>query len=423
MKTVGALPLPVPMRGRIFYGWIIAAASACGIACGIAVFLPATIGLLVRPLGAEFGWSPASIFAAITVVAGCTVLIAPFIGRIIDYCGPSRVLVVSFLAEAILVASFRYINSNILFFYARYAALAILATGTTSVAFSALLCRWFERRRGLALGIALAGVGLGGFFWSLITHYLFSLVGWRVAFTYLAVIIALIMAPMALFVLRDSPESMGLHIDGNASTRTAPAPLTGLPFRQIFSDWTFWLIAVTFFMVAIVVYGVMLNLVPLLESQGQSGKIAAEVQGFQWLVIILGRVFTGFLIDRFFAPRVAIAFLIPPVIGIAMLAHGVTGPSVFTAAMLVGLAVGAEGDMLAYMTSRYFGLKNFGVIYALYFSLYAVGTGVGPTLIALAAGPLHHYSGALWSFCGILFVAAALLASFRRFPTLAPQRA
>jgi sugar phosphate permease len=202
---------------------------------------------------------------AITVVAGCTVLIAPFIGRIIDYCGPRRVLVVSFLAEAGLVASFRYLDGNILFFYARYAALALFATGTTSVAFSALLCRWFDQHRGLALGIALAGVGLGGFFWSLIANHLFSLLGWRAAFTYLAVIIGLIMVPMTFFVIRDSPESMGLYIDGSAGPRTAPAPLTGLPFRQIFRDPIFWLIAVTFFMVAIVVYGVMLNLVPLME--------------------------------------------------------------------------------------------------------------------------------------------------------------
>ena len=405
-----------PVKPTLFYGWVIAFAAALGTACSISVFLPSTISLLVGPLAHEFHWSPKAIFASIAVVAGATILVAPIIGGVIDRFGVVPVLVFSFLAEAALIASFKYLTGDIYLFYARYAALSILATGTTSIAYSTVLSRWFDKYRGLALGISLAGVGLGGFVWSLVAQYLFDRVGWRDAFPIMAGMIAITMIPLMLLTMRDYPAAMGLHVDGRGDARDAPSPQAGLSVAQIFASAQFWLMAVSFFILAVVLYGVMLNLVPMLKMQGESVQAAAKVQAVQWIVIIVGRIATGFLIDRFFAPRVAIALLIMPLAGIAMFAVGVTGVNVFLAAMLVGVAVGAEGDMLSYMTGRYFGLKHYGMIYAVFYGLYGVGTGFGPTIIAAAVEHFKSYAPVLCGLCGLLVLTAVLLMMFRRFP-------
>jgi MFS family permease len=119
--------------------------------------------------------------------------------------------------------------------------------------------------------------------------------------------------------------------------------------------------------------------------------------------------------DRYFAPRVALVFLIPPIVGIAMLAVGVSGPSAFAAAMLVGLAAGAEVDVMAYLTGRYFGLRHFGAIYATFFSIFAVGTSAGPVFTAWLVARTGQYGTAMWGLVGALCVATIMLFRFRPF--------
>jgi len=101
----------------------------------------------------------------------------PFVGGIVDRFGARRVICLSFLAEALIVASFSQLTGDIRGFYARFAVLSILAAGTTTISFAAVIARWFDRRRGLALGIALAGYGLGGALWSLLLRWLIDHVG------------------------------------------------------------------------------------------------------------------------------------------------------------------------------------------------------------------------------------------------------
>lgn len=411
-----------------FYGWAIVVASALGIGFGVSVYLPTTTGLLVGPLGRDLHWSPPQIYLALTFATTSTILIAPFLGSIIDRFSARRVIAVSFLLEALLIASCHNLDGDIRWFYARYAAFALLATGTTAISFSALISRWFNRRRGLALGIALAGLGAGGVFWSLLGQWLLQHYGWRDAFLYMAGVIAVIILPIQILVLRDSPESMGCEVDGAvralgsaaAPTASPVRPLgqpadADLTLRQVLGRGLYWLMMLTFFLVAAASYGVMLNTIPLLERQGATPQYAAAAQASIWSVVVFGRIITGWLMDRFFAPRVAQAFLVPPMIGVAMLAAGVSGPGAFVAPMLVGLAAGAEVDVLAYLVSRYFGLRHFGAIYSSYFAVYAVGTSAGPVFTAWMAARTGSYSAGLWCLLAAFGAACAALTIYPRF--------
>jgi MFS family permease len=417
----------------LFYGWAIAAVSALGIGFGVSVYLPTTTGLLVGPLGRDLHWSPPQIYLALTFATTSTILIAPFLGSIVDRFGARRVIALSFLLEALLIASCHNLSGDIRWFYARYSAFALLATGTTAIGFSALISRWFNRRRGLALGIALAGLGAGGVFWSLLGQWLLQHFGWRDAFLYMGAVVAAIILPIQILVLRDNPESMGLEVDGavraSGSAIAPPSEMRGRPIsqctdndltlRQVLGRRLYWLMMLTFFLVAAASYGVMLNMVPLLEKQGTTPQYAAAAQASIWSVLVFGRLATGWLMDRFFAPRVAQAFLVPPIVGAAMLAVGVSGPSAFVAAMLVGLAAGAEVDVLAYLVSRYFGLRHFGAIYSTYFAVYAVGTSAGPVFTAWMATRNGNYSAGLWCLVAAFAVACSTLIAYPRFRSVA----
>ncbi|EIZ80083.1 major facilitator superfamily mfs 1 [Novosphingobium sp. Rr 2-17] len=410
------------VRAPLFYGWVIAAVAGLGMAAGVSVFLPTTIGLLIAPLGREFGWTAPQVLAALTFNTVATLVAAPLTGKLVDRLGARRVTSAALLCQALLIASFYVMNDNVIAFYLRYVLFALLATGTTAISYSALISRWFDRRRGLALGVALAGVGLGGVIWSVLAQYLFDLIGWRLTMLGFAAGLVLVILPIQLLALRDRPELMGLTVDGKVAEAKAQTGDSGemamsVTLATAIKTGRFWLVLVTFFLATASAYGVMLNLVTILVRQGVAPQTAANTQATIWLAILLGRVGTGWLLDRFFAPRVAFAFLMPGVIGIGMLAAGTTGAGSFAAAMLVGLAAGAEVDVLAYVVGRYFGLRHFGVIYAVNFGAVAIATSVGPVTTALvAAANGGSYGLALLMLMATLTLAGLLLLSFPRFP-------
>jgi MFS family permease len=414
-----------PGSKRFFYGWIIAAASGLGIAFSVMTFVPTTIGLLVGPLSKEFGWSAAQIILAPTFATFSTILVAPFLGAIVDRFGARRVIAFSFIIEALLIASFRYIDSNISLYYARYAALAILATGTTTVPFAKIISHWFDRRRGFAIGMALACYGIGGVIWSKGTQMLFDLLGWRASFTYMGGFILIIVLPILLILIRDTPESKGFNVDGAADdereTGATKQPVTGMTLGQAKSKLQFWKIAIAFFCIAAVFQSMMLNLVPMLTSYGIAVQTAASIQASLWGTMVLGRLTTGWLLDRFFAPRVAVAFLVPAIIGILILGSGVIG--VMTAvlgAVIIGFTNGSEGDILPFITSRYYGLKHYTKIYGTFFSCFCLGSGTGPYITAYIVEKTGSYHTIQWMLTAVFIVAGLILITFQRFPKSHP---
>jgi sugar phosphate permease len=411
--------LALSRQRPFFYGWVITFASAFGLAVGVSGFIPAATGLLVAPLRDAFGWTPPQVLFALSFTTLMAVPAAPLTGVLVDRFGARRVIAISFLAEAVIIASLRYLDEEIGWFYARYAALAMFCTGTTAVAFSAVISRWFDQRRGLALGIALAGVGVGGAVWSLVTQALFDSVGWRDAFLYMGAFIAVVILPTMVLTLRDSPEAIGEKPDGrlvsdDLDTRRARS-LSGFTLTAAIRDRRYWWVLITFFLVACVTYGVQLNLVTIMRAEGATAQTAAAAQASIWAAMVFGRLTTGWLMDRFFAPRVALAFLVPCALGAVMLALDARGPAAFVAAMLVGVATGAEGDVLAYVLGRYFGLKNFSAIYATQFALYAIGSSTGPVALSWAAARTGTYGAALMGLAAVVVIAMVLLLRLPRF--------
>ena len=136
------------------------------------------------------------------------------------------------------------------------------------------------------------------------------------------------------------------------------------------------------------------------------------------LALIGGRVVAGYLLDKFFAPYVAIAFLCGPIAGMLLLSQGGTGPLAVLSALLLGLGVGAEVDLIAYLVSRYFGLKAFGEIYGYLFGVFIVGTGVGPLIMGIGFDSFGAYRPMLIAFAILLGLSCLLMLRLGEYPEL-----
>lgn len=404
---------------KLFYGWYVALACGIGLACGLATVLTYTFGIFVLPLQESFGWTQTEIFTALFLAVIAITFVAPLFGQLVDRLGARRVILVGLVLEAALIASFYYQNDNVLSFYARYIGLAVLAVGTTHIAFTRIIAVWFDRRRGLALGITLAGVGIGGFVWPILSQWAIDSFGWRSAYLVIAATIVTVGCSVMLLIVRESPQSMGLLPDGDApdsSAATSKGIIAGCTLRSALTTGHFWIMLVVFLLIGLAVTSIQVHLVPLLVARGVSAMQAANALSILAIALIFGRIGAGWLMDRFFAPRVAIAFLLGPIVAIFLLAAGASGFLAFVAGILTGLAAGAEVDVTAYLASRYFGLRYFSSIYAWYYSAYSLGAGLGPLLTANAVDRFGGYTQILYVHAALLAIAALLLTRLPAFP-------
>jgi MFS family permease len=409
------------MREKIFYGWVIALASGVGLACGIATFVAATFPIFVGPIAREFGWSQGDAFNAPLVITLATALSAAWTGALVDRLGPRKVVLWAFVAEALIVGSFYFQGPSPWTFYLRYLLLGTLALGTTHIAFARLVSLWFDRRRGLALGVALTGVGFGGIALPIVSQLLIQSIGWRHAYLWLAGGLLVFTLPFLGLLVRDSPQSMGLTVDGlPASNHAASSATGGRTLHAAVRGGLFWWMLLAVLLIGIGIQSVMLHMKPLLETRGMSAMGSTYGQSAIFAGLVAGRLLAGWLMDRFFAPRVALGFLVSALAGIVLLESGASGALAYLAALLVGLSSGGEVDVIAYLTGRYYGLLQFSRIYSIFYALYSLGGGIGPRITASLVDQSGNYSSALVLDFGLLFVAGLMLLRFPAFPP--PER-
>jgi MFS family permease len=163
------------------------------------------------------------------------------------------------------------------------------------------------------------------------------------------------------------------------------------------------------FLVGASVHGCVLHLAPMLSDQGVSPQRVALAITVLGSALMIGRVLSGYLLDRFFAPRVAMCIFGAAACGIVLLRAAAGTQLVFPAAFLIGLGMGAEVDIIAYLTSRYFGLRAFGEIYGYAFASYTLAGALGPWFMGLGFDRFGSYSFILVGLFLATLIAVVLL--------------
>jgi MFS family permease len=407
-------------RPKIFYGWWNVLTAFVGMGLSYPMFTVFVFGTFVRPLEAEFGFQRGELSLALTMTNIAVVLASPSLGFIVDRLGVRRVLIPSTILMGLTVASMSLLTGNIWHYYLMYLLVPILGAGTLPQSYSRVIIAWFSRRRGIALGVSLSGFGVGATMVPAFAQFMIENYGWRIAYLGFAAAILFIALPLVVAVMRESPREMGLEPDGVASSATGAGPVTephvGLSGKEAARTRSFWLIFWSFLLVGVGITSILAHLVPMLIDRGVPPATAALCMSSLGIGLIFGRVFAGFLMDRYFAPYVAAAFLLGLMAGIAILAAEAGGLMVFVAAVLVGLATGSEISEIAYICSRYFGPRAFALIYGTMFAAFQVGSAFGPPILGAYHDFAGDYVGALWALVVVSGVGTVLIALLGPYP-------
>jgi MFS family permease len=389
--------------------WPVLVAALIGFGLGLSALPYYTSGVFVKPLSEEFGWTAGQIQTSLALMPIGTVLMAPVIGWAADRFGSKPVIIISMCLYIVSLAAIGQVtNANIMSFYAAWAAMAIVGAGTLAIPWTRAVNGWFDKGRGLALGLALAGSGLTGFLVPAFITWAIGEYGWRTAYAILAALPLVFALPLAILFFRDPPRPAG--------GAGAAAALAGLTAGESLKTSQFWIMAVAFFMISVGVGALIPNMVPILIKDGFDPTVAAQVAGLIGLSVIVGRIVAGFLIDRIWAPIVAFIFLIVPALSCVILANPQWGLGlVMLAAALVGLAAGAEFDLIAFMTSRYFGMKAYGKIYAWQFIGFGIGAGFAGPIPGMVLDATGSYNPALYVIAGLFVAGSAMLLFLGRY--------
>ncbi|MGE0543465.1 MAG: MFS transporter [Dehalococcoidia bacterium] len=353
------------MRGRIFYGWWIVGAMLVALMVGSGLtFWSFTV--YIPPLEREFGWSRAQVASAFSVGVIVSGITAPFAGRVIDRVGARRSVAIG--SVGLLITFTLYTRVETLWqYFAVFGLQSFVFTWTSFLPFQWTLAQWFVRRRGLALGIATAGFGLGGsVFLPMLTVFIDQW-GWRASYQISGFLALGTFLPLALFVLRDRPQDMGLYPDGDSKPPPAVANTDPSGRRwtlgELVRERQFWLLALAqmLFFGALTSFG--LHSIPFFESEGRSATFGATLIALSALIRTPARVFAGWALDRVHSlPLVASAFGLLHAGCLLLLVFSTDIIALVAFAVLWGLG-GAAGPLIfSLVTARTFGAASFATV-------------------------------------------------------------
>lgn len=342
--------------------------------CGQPAMVLFTFGLFSPAIASDTGW-PATTLA--TVIAPATLagaLLSPAVGRCADVIGVRRMVLLGGPAYGLGFLLLAYFSHQLWQFTALLVLLCALGFAATPVLHAQLAAGWFARRRGLALSLIFSCTSLGIAFWSTISAQAIEALGWRSAYAIIGVVAGTIMSLAALLLVRDPPV---------VSVSYDKLEADGISASHALRDRRFWIIAIVFMLLTGVVAGTAVSLPIILRIQGASATTAASILAVVGAAMFIGRLSSGVILDRCFAPRVTAAIAMLSMLALAGLAIEHRGAVLYVTAALLGLGLGSEMDAAAYLTSRAFGQRSFGAIYGGIALAYGIASAIGPAAIGM----------------------------------------
>lgn len=395
-------------------GWRVLLVAAMGVTCGITAVPIYTIGAFVGPLEDAYGWSRGAIQSA-TVFAYFTLIFAgPVAGYLTDHYGPRRVALWSVFGMSAAVGSAAVLADTLWGLYLAYALIGILGAGTSPVVWTRAVSSWFVKKRGLAFGFTLMGTGLFATVGPIYVTFAIAEFGWRGGYLALSVVPIIFVLPLVYVWFFERQDSSPVNKDESSSDTDQN---TGMDLRASLKTSQFWIIAFSFLFFSTSISGFIASFIPMLTDGGLTRTDAASMAGSIGISVLVGRVVTGFLLDHVRASVLSTVVMALPAIGCLLWGLGVAGPSgALLAAIFVGLAGGAEFDLVAYMTSRYFGLRHYGKLYGILFSSVIAGAAIGPLMFGFGFDLFGSYAPVLITAAALFVVGGVSQLFLGRYP-------
>ena len=381
--------------------------------------IASTYSIIAVPLMQEFRPSRMVLMLAMTVLSGACAVLSPLLGSLMDKV-PLRGLMVAgglFLASGYAALSLATSFNQVLIIFGLLIAPANVLIGPVAV--TVLLSRWFAKKRGQALGIAIAGIAAGGFFFPMIIQGLLDANEWRDALRLLALVLAVWTVPAALLVV-DRPAVRGLNPDGDAGPLAPPAraaPGAAASVRDVITDPAFWMICLCVAVVTSGMKGMITNLVPLAVDNGVGASKAATLISVFAGCGFIAKFNFAMLADRI-GPRV-LMFTSLGGFALGMACLTFAGGGYWAIALGVGI-IGLFGGMMvpieSYLAPRVFGQHIVGKALGLISGTILVALLATPPLFGLIFDVTRSYSGIFVFFAGLAVATTALVPFIRMSP-------
>ncbi|MEK9649056.1 MAG: MFS transporter, partial [Gammaproteobacteria bacterium] len=315
--------------------------SVVGLAFGPSVIAILAISPFIPPIEAEFGWSRVQVSLAATIVSYMVVFVSPLQGFLVDRLGPRKVILTSIPLFALSLASLYWLPDSLPIYYTIWVLIPLFSIGLWPLGYLQAVSQWFEKKLGLALGCANAGIGVGSTIVPLIVAALIAGYDWRTAFLGLAAIVFFVTWPVTFFTIKELSEE---------EVQAAKKSASGTPFRDAIREPVFFMLCAAFFLLGLTATSLVTQQVPLLIEAGWSQTDASFVQALFGFALLFARVFIGFIIDHFFAPRVMQIVSVGGALSCVL--YAMAPDAGILSALLIGFLLGAEFDVLAFLIKR-----------------------------------------------------------------------
>ena len=399
--------------------WYIPVAGAVGYATSVIHIY--SFGPFIEPIQQEFGWTRAQLSMGVSLSALINAFFCVPIGVMVDKVGPRKV---GLIGVILLCAAFatlgtatgEFSNWVMLWVLVAFCSLWVQATVWTSA-----VAGRFEKSRGLALAITLSGASFAAAFFPFIVTLLITNYDWRTAFTGMGLGWMLIVFPLLFIFFKGPKDALRNAAD---EPEVEAAPLTGVGLKEGFKSHVMYKLLLACALFTFCNIGAMVHFVPILTDRGAEPLAAAGIASLIGIFSIVGRLGTGFLLDRFHGHYVGAAvFLFPILACVLLLTNGSNPMAQAVAAACFGITVGSEVDVIAYLTSRHFGMKHFGALYGAMLMALSIGTAFGPVAAGHAYDLFGSYSEFLTLTLAMMAVASVSILSIGKAPEQLPSEA
>jgi len=411
-------------KPRIYYGWYIVATFM--FMALVTTGARNAFGIFVIPMSEEFGWNRGTIsFAAFlgAIIAG---VIQPFIGRVFDATGGRKLILAGLIGLGVATVLLS-LTFHILFLVFMFGVVASLAAGGVSINnTSALLARWFRRRRTTVMGLNAGGAAMGGMIIVPFAMYLLQATSWRLTWVALGMGILILAVPLAFVFIREYPASLGLRPDGDdeptegpavGAPQRGPGPLEADRWAQPFRSLPIWQMSLSYMICGSTTFLLSVHFVPYAIDRGVSPNLAATIMGIMLGLNVFGAIGAGLLADRFGRKNLlALVYLLrgsgymvlilPGILGLTFLS-GSLGLWLFAA--VAGFSWWATLPLTSSLTADVYGTRTLGTVSGISFLFHQIGGAAS----VLLAGVLYDLTGSYtipFLIAGSLLFPAALSA-------------
>jgi MFS family permease len=398
-EKTGAIPYDRAWR-------VLIGASLC-LFCGIPSVIYYTMGVFVPEIIADTHWPAAAVAAAIgpaALVASCTL---PLLGRISDRFGVRPVALIGGPVFGLVIALLGFASNSPGSFAVLTVVMFVCAFAGSPISYAQALTGWFDKRRGFALGIMFSCGALGIAVWPIYAARLIAALGWRQAYMAMGATAGTVIFLSALFLLKNPPS-----VPAAASGQHGHAP--GLLVGEALRTARFWKTAAIFLLMSAALGGMAVEFPVVLRREGADAQAAAAIMPVIGLAMFAGRLLLGFILDRWFAPHVTIGIAVVSMLSFILLLTSTGRIALTLSAAGIGFGIGTEYAVAAYLTSRAFGFRAYGAIYALITFATGIGLSAGPAIIGVSLVkdvPLPVIFG---TSIAVLVIAIGLLLTLRR---------